>query len=540
MANRPKKNALSKPATLAAILGLITAVVTLLTVIFPHIFLPPQLSQPSNNTNQAPVVIGVVGVGNLKELPVLDISDLSHPKLIETSRQKNSTETLAHKNESANNVQGTPSIVNYLPPTRSVNKFSTVFNGLDIAQSGGFIPADVQLAVGGRHIVEMVNLAGQMWTKSNLSPLRTTFPLNEFFKTGNDMISSPRVVYDNGTERWFAAIQDITTNSIQLAVSSTNDPQGNWAVYSFRFSECPDDPSIAISNDKLIISANDFKNHCEGTFSGVQFTVVDKNDLLTAYPTPRYWLSNANKTDFSVHPVRLLDAGSDLYMVSTGSGGSSLVKLYSISGRVPFIGMNITAIPINFITPPPQAPQPNTTTLLDTGDGRILDAVMYKRKLWFTSADACLLHPDNHVHSCFVLVQIDVKNNKIIQDFDVGAPGEYIYHPALTIDTNSNLYVIYGVISDKLYPSIFLSGQSLNGPLNTLTHKPVGLFMGAASNENGRQGGYILSNDPSNPVQLWVAGEYYNPKISNSTVRNLWSTFIGNYITSSSPTNVIS
>jgi hypothetical protein len=84
--------------------------------------------------------------------------------------------------------------------------------------------------------------------------------------------------------RWFASISDVTTNSIRIAVSKTNDPTGVWRTYNFPFeslpNNCSDQPFIAISDDKLVISVNTWSNNCDWSndiispkFRGVQFVV---------------------------------------------------------------------------------------------------------------------------------------------------------------------------------------------------------------------------------------------------------------------------
>jgi hypothetical protein len=111
------------------------------------------------------------------------------------------------------------------------------------------------VAVGPTHIVEMVNLGAGFWLKSGV-PLRTVdLPL--FFATRSDKISDPRIIYDNSTGRWFASIMDMTDNTVVLSVSQGSDPTaGNWTIYKFRFSGCPDEQKIGISKDHIVISAN--------------------------------------------------------------------------------------------------------------------------------------------------------------------------------------------------------------------------------------------------------------------------------------------
>jgi hypothetical protein len=344
-------------------------------------------------------------------------------------------------------------------------------------------------------------------------------------------------MYDNSTGRWFAAIQDITTDSIHLAVSTTDDPQGNWTVYNFPFSDCPDQPGMAVSNDKLVISVNDFTEHCNrgGTFSGTQYTVVDKNDLLTAYPAPRFWQSKANISDFSVHPAEMIDAPktSNLYMVSVVSGGSHIAKLYVLSGKAPFITLNVATIPIQTITAPEPGRQPKTPFTIDTGDARVLDAAFKDGKIWLSFNDGCRLAGDTETRSCLGLIQLDISNNRVLQDFDVGSTGSYFYYPAVTIDGAGNLDVMYGASSSTtLYPSLFVAGQTINSSPNSL-NLSVNLTLGGAVERSPRYGDYFeVSDDPSRPGTFWVAGEF-NP--SSPFKVEYWSTFIGNFTTTTMP-----
>ena len=313
--------------------------------------------------------------------------------------------------------------------------------------------------------------------------------------------------------------------------------RAGWTVYNFPFSHCPDQPSIAWSNDKLAISANDFANNCHGGFTGVQYTIVDKNDLLTGFGTPRFWQSNENLSEFSVHPVQIMDIvpSSTLYMVSVASGGSGSVKVYALTGEAPFIQVSINTLPIHPIIVPPQGQQPNRVYMIDTGDARMLDSAIHKGKLWLTLTDGCRPANDTVTRSCVRLAQLDITNNKVIQDFDVGMTHSYLYYPAISIDVAGNLDLIYGMSSSTVPTSLYAAGQTINSTLNTL-NSPVNLTLGSGIEQSGRFGDYFaVANDPSNSLRFWVSGEY-NPNPSPSP--EYWSTFIGNF-TTSIPSNQI-
>ena len=148
----------------------------------------------------------------------------------------------------------------------------------------------------------MVNLGGEVFTKQGSST--KTFELPTFFKiTGtSDKVTDPKIIYDAPSGRWFASIADTTTNDVRIAVSATNDPTGVWNVYRLAFSTCPDQPLIGINDDKFAVSANDFASNCSGAFTGAQYYILDKSDLVNGVTSPRSIQSQPDTSSFSLHP----------------------------------------------------------------------------------------------------------------------------------------------------------------------------------------------------------------------------------------------
>ena len=72
-------------------------------------------------------------------------------------------------------------------------------------------------------------------------------------------------------------------------------PTGVWRIYNFPFgvqsnnNNCSDQPFIGLSEDKFVVTVNNWGNDCNWSsdnqqppeFRGVQFTVADKMDLLS-------------------------------------------------------------------------------------------------------------------------------------------------------------------------------------------------------------------------------------------------------------------
>jgi K319-like protein len=408
----------------------------------------------------------------------------------------------------------------------SIGKVIPGFDGLTKSQAGfngnTFFPPDVPLAVGPTHVVQLVNLAGEIFTKRGVSV--STFSLPTFFKVSgtNDKLSDPRILYDSLSGRWFASLGDGTTNNVFLAVSTTNDPTRTWNIYQFGFSNCPDEPGIGMNDDKFAISANLFSSTCNGPFTGVQYYIVNKSDLINGLANPHFVVSSPNASLFSVYPVQSLSSTSTLYMVSVGDDQSNSISLYSFTGTVSSNNNNlvlkIVSLPIQTTHIPPDALQPGTTTKLDTGDARVENAVWYQGKMWVGFNDACTPPGDMLTRACIRFDKIDANTNTVLQDFDRGDIGVYYFYPGLQIDGNGNLDYIYGYSSTSTFPSLAASGQAVGSTSNTFL-KPITLKLGTAADASGRYGDYFEGAvDPSNTSIVWVAGEYH----SSSD----WSTFI--------------
>jgi hypothetical protein len=402
----------------------------------------------------------------------------------------------------------------------------TGFKGLDYRESGGYYPPDATLGVGPNHVIEMVNLQGAMWTKQG-DPINT-FALDQFFVTGADRTADPRVFYDPGSNRWLAALMDISTNSIHVAVSASEDPTGDWFVYDFPFSNCPDQPSIGVSQDKFVVSVNTFANLCTGGFTGAQFTVADKGDMLNG-TMPRFVQSNPDTLMFSLHVAETQDppSATDIEMVSVDNGGAGFATIITLDGQVPNVSASDDFITIQPTNVPPKAIQPDTIRRLETNDARVLDAEEYREKLWFSFNDACIPDGDTQVRSCLRLIEVDTNRtapDAVLNDFNVAVTDSYLFFPALSVDNDGNLYVVFGTSSSTIYPSLLVSHRLANDSPNSV-QQPVVLQPGRGADFSGRYGDYFaVALDPNNPNVFWVAGQY-TPEDTNI----LWSTFIGHF-----------
>ena len=424
------------------------------------------------------------------------------------------------------------------------------------------IPPDVQVAAGTKYVVEMVNLDGAIYTKNGtlVKPFGLEFLFNPTVKESQELhvsITDPVLLFDNTSGRWFASISDITSHSIRVAVSKTDDPTGVWRIYNFPFefqsNNCSDQPFIGLSEDKFIVTVNNWGNDCNWysdnqspEFRGVQFTIADKTDLLNGSGSVRSIQSQADLNYFSLHPVITLSPTTTLLIATAGDFNHDKLQLLYIDGpslynlhirTISYVIQDTHVAPdgIQSTEQSSTTRQQTTTTAtaakepkVSTGDARIQSAIWYQGKLWLAFNDGCFISGDTKSRSCIRLIQIDTITNRVIQDFDIGALASSLYYPAISINRGGgNLGIIFGYSSHSIYPSILVSTRSPTDDDNDLNSikEPQFLKLGTANELSNRYGDYFAaSSDPSNTSIIWVAGEYHHSMAA-------WSTYIGKLYT---------
>jgi hypothetical protein len=493
------------------------------------------MSQDPTFPGQA-FLVGSVNVQNLPDAVFWDhaqtVMPILYPQGSQTIDQgKNETEQVGFvpAGETSKTITASPAV-----PQTSSASVNLVLEGV----SGGSpnpcacTPPDPNDAVGPNRVFEMVNLAGIIYLK-NGTVAKPTFPLSSFFGVSGAM-SDPQILYDSISERWFASITDISDNSVRIAVSTSDNPTGMFNLYSFSpGTDVPDQPYIGTSDDKFVITANDFASST-GPFVGVQYWILNKAQLVNGSSTVQFSTNTPDSSMFTLRPVRHLTSTKEFYLVTDCIGSclsdslstTNTVELVTVNGVPPgAVSVAVQTFTVSTSTQPPNAAQPGTRTRLVTNDNRILSAVWELGILWLSWGDACVPSGDSTTRSCVRLVQVTVAGNGTAtknQDFDYASVGTYLFYPSLTL-YHGQMAVIYGESSSTLFPSLFVTGQIPSDPANTL-ETPATIKTGTADDLSTRYGDYFGAGTdptPTNNSTFWVSGEY---RVS-STSSN-WSTSI--------------
>ena len=258
-------------------------------------------------------------------------------------------------------------------------------------------------------------------------------------------------------------------------------------------------------------------------------------DLATNQP-----IANSN---FAIRPAQHLSSTSIAYMaencettvaviivgvcatITTGTG----INVYTITGTPPgTVTVTVTTVPISAPGFPPNADQPGhpaDSNDLNTGDNRMQSVVWQDNLLWTALNSDCTPTGDTTDRSCVRLDQISTVtpgSPVILQDFDLGIVGAYVFYGAVSLDSSNNLVVVYGESSSTIYPSLEVTGQLATATPGSLANAAT-VATGSALELSTRYGDYFwAATQPKTPNTFWVSGEFRQVQLFQG-----WSTEIG-------------
>ncbi len=437
-------------------------------------------------------------------------------------------------------------------------------------------PPDQGLGASDKFVVQMVNLAGTIYSTSG-SVRKATFSLSDFWflpVRGGPLgigMSDPEVVFDAIAGHWYASIIDVfDVNRVNFAVSATDDPTGTWFIYRVIANRgplgvcgptcqhtLPDQPYIGYNDDKFLITANDFVidfTTGTGPFIGVQVWILNKGEMLTGNRFIDLVTNDASSTlttpsplpntNFAIRPAQHLSSTSVAYLAencettaivlivgacatspSTGAG----INVYTIAGTPPGpVAVAVNTVPIAPPGFPPNADQPGhpaDANDLNTGDNRMNSPVWQNNLLWTALNSACTPTGDTTTRSCVRLDQISTSTAgppMLLKDFDLGINGAFVFYGAVSLDSSNNLVVVYGESSSTIFPSLEVTGELATAPAGTLGAAQT-IAAGSALELSTRYGDYFwAATQPKTPNTFWVSGEFRQISLFQG-----WSTEIG-------------
>jgi Abnormal spindle-like microcephaly-assoc'd, ASPM-SPD-2-Hydin len=455
-----------------------------------------------------------------------------------------------------------PSLASIITLATTPN-LSTNFLGLAFPDSQcgpGCEPPDTQVAVGPNNVVEVTNIVMRIFDKSG--DVISTTNLNTLFGVDTDIFSSdPRIEYDTLANVWYISflILDNTdiTNSLNgfwyLAVSTSSDPTAGFNTYDIETpGDFPDQPPLGFNDDKVVTGGNSFScdPDCnDGPYEGNEFLVWNKSELLAGDTTidTNFYPPGQDFSNFPIIPAKSRSSTSTLWMASACINGFSScadgqnLNIWSVTG-VPGVSMgtstSLTTPLTAVVNPPPVAPQKgDSSNPIDTGDGRLLDAVFRDGLFWTSGTSECKPSGDTTTRSCLQFFEVLTGGTSptVPQDFAFGTKSAYNYYPSVDLDNFDDVITSFTQSSSSEYPSAYVDARLSSDPPDTLG-TPTVFQAGAASynspnpesdNSNAFPWGDYMGAavDPSDQTAVWVSGEYAAASPSPVATPN-WGTWI--------------
>lgn len=421
-------------------------------------------------------------------------------------------------------------------------------------------PSDAIMATGPSDLLVAVNRTFRIYNKTGGQILDRTLAswFSNVLPSNQTDISvfDPWVIYDREAGR-FILLALAKRNSDQfsrflISVSDNNTAQGNWCNWSLdakvngstNTNNWADYAKLGNNSNAIIISANMFSPFTSpSSFQYSKLRFLPKAALYNNNcPGISWWdhwdLRDAdNGTAFTIQPsVSYFIGNNTNYLVNTTSSGSgSQITLWqainnSNSNPQPNLTRKAT-INVNSYTAPPDAEQRGSTTRIDSGDARLLNAVWRGGGLWTTGSTGCSWSGDTATRSCLRTYKINPNTNTLLDQDTFGASGYYYYYPAITADPDNNAWVVFNRSSSTEYASIRHTARrgsesSWQGSAQLRGGEGCYIRLDSANPPRNRWGDYNgISWDPSSG-NAWIFSQY--AKGTSSTCgNNTWQTTVG-------------
>jgi len=252
-------------------------------------------------------------------------------------------------------------------------------------------PPDPTGAIGPNSYVEAINL--QLALYSRTGGLMSTVPMEGLFGGVHFNYSDPQALWDPNTNRFYLLIWDTTNATMRWAFSKTSNPATvtpvDWCVYTSSFgyspNDAPDYPKLGQTKDFLLIGVDFFQNFA--SFLGGELLTIQKPQgsapVATCpgntFGTNRFTslrMIGAQRSG-SPEPAQQADPSGTGYVVAAPRVGSStLIGVWTVtnSGGTPVV-TGPTTVTVPSYSTPADPQQCNTSTTLDSLDGRLEHAV---------------------------------------------------------------------------------------------------------------------------------------------------------------------
>jgi hypothetical protein len=436
-----------------------------------------------------------------------------------------------------------------------------------------FIPPDPIGAAGYSRIIAAVNGMIEVRTKEGTFVWREG--LRDFFAPLSPASRpfDPKIVYDAHRQRFVVVALELITGTasvsadnisrILLAVSKRDNPRGptsaDWNYHAINskvviprpvtpFDHWADYPGFEVDEEAIYVTANMFTFVPFGSFGGVRLWIVDKGAGSGGFydgGPAAVSLSNpyaGGGIATTTMPAEVRTAGGagpgiGTYLVSysgLSDGVDEYVQVVRVDdplgrqGGPSFTQEFVRLANLETGFPAlPDAPQADSTFLIEVNDRRALDAVWQHGKLYLTTTLRPNAGPDLNQTTAY-WVAVDTSGVQMAGDAagllfvdqqgSIGgediAPGTFTYFPALAVNRLGAVSFGFSASAPTIFAGAFVTGRSpfdVPGTVrqSEVVREGVAPYKRFFSGPRNRWGDYSgMAVDPSNDDFYWVFNEY--------------------------------
>ena len=459
----------------------------------------------------------------------------------------------------------------------------------DANTTSGALPPDCNGDVGPDYYVEFINGMFAAYSKTN-GELVTPMTDLDFWAganvgiSGDYAVTDPRIVYDPGSQRWFASEVDVDVftqgfdgifgaNHFLLAVSQTSDPTGLWK--GFEFDSDPDNgnfadfPTLGVDSQGVYLSGDMYDANADPSDPNIS----DLGPCLVAFPktnllanpiiTNRTWfgIMDINTRGQVLQPAICRDGGTVGSILATGNIGtdtnphSNLVTFAvqnvaqapsATLGTATFIPVDPYQLPYNSSAGIPllTAAQPDGTSDLQANDAR------FSARVYAVGGVLYAVH-NTELNNRIAIrwYRIRASDGSLLESGTIADTNLDLFFPSIA--ANSNGVVVIAFNGSGSGANAFVSCYAMAGLTvhNVTTFRSRVLLKSGVMSYHGddevyygyatsRWGDYsTLSVDPNDPNRFWSLQMYPSGTTTDSfgDVSEVWSTQITELITSLLP-----
>lgn len=419
---------------------------------------------------------------------------------------------------------------------------------------GGGTPNDNDIAISNDGMIVSVvntNIYMRNNTTNTVSPVKSlaafTTPINSFHDEFD-----PKVLYDPVADRFILTclVGRVDTNSkIIIGFSQTNDPTGNWNLYTLpgnplNNSLWSDYPMWALSEKELFFSINLLYNDSswQTGFNETIIWQIKKDSAYAGLPMSSVMHHNIKYNGKSLRNLCPAKGGSKLYtpnmfFVSSRNFASQNDSIFIAEVKdtigSPLNGVTVKVSKSNqMYYMPPNGRQTIATQSLATNDARVLGAFYENNKIQYvqnTNNPA-----NNHVTVYYGIIDNPQSASPIATGYIINNDTVDFAYPNISyagLNSSDNTAVItFDHSSNKILPGISAIKADAQGNFSKVLRiknglKPINLL----TDNLERWGDYSGSQRKyNNPGEIWMSGCYgYQYSIGFQNAHGAWIAQIG-------------